>query len=145
MGPETLKVGQLHETEHFLQELLLFLSVLFLSEAAENVLTDIHIGKEGIVLEKVPCVPCLGREADMLFAVKQGPAVQHNSALVRALDAGDALEGQTFAAAGGAQQTRDPVFTGKGSMKGKGPQGLLNVHFKAHAASPPFSVCPPAG
>ena len=66
-----------------------------------------HVGEQGVLLEQIADPPGLGRQVDACRLVEEDPAVQHDPALIGAQDAGDALEGHAFAAAGGPQQGQD--------------------------------------
>ena len=69
----------------------------------------------------------------MLFRIVQHPAVQLDVAGVRLFDAGDALERQALAAAGGPQQGGDALFRLEGGVQHESAQILVDVHDQTHA------------
>ena len=102
------------------------------AQAAEDIGPHAHVGKERIVLKQIAHPARLGRQIDAALRIKEGHAVQHNSAPVRLLNAGDAFERHALAAAGSPQQAGDASVRFKGSMQLKVPQLLMNIHLKAH-------------
>ena len=67
-----------------------------------DVLAHSHIGEQGILLEQVAYISLLGRQIDVCGAVEQGHAVQHDLAVIRRQDTGNAPQRDGLAAAGGA-------------------------------------------
>ena len=74
-----------------------------ISDGCCNILAYRHVGEEGVTLEKIAHLPFLGRQIDSGSAVKEGCAVQHDAALIGRQDAGNALQRDRLAAAGGTQ------------------------------------------
>ena len=88
------------ETIHYIVDFPIpFLFRLPISQrAGADILPDRHIRKKCIVLEHQPGMPLLRCQVDMLFRIKQGYAVQHNSTPIRFFYACNASEGKTLSA-----------------------------------------------
>ena len=103
------------------------------ADAALDVLGHGHVGEQGVLLEEVAYPPLLGRQVDMLVAVEQRLAVQHDAALVGGHDPGDALQGHALAAAGGTQQGHGALGRLELRAQGEAAQLLFDVHDQTHA------------
>ena len=111
-------------------------------KAAGQVLPDRHVRKQGVVLEQVPHPALLWLQVDPPFSVEQHPSIQFDAAPVRALDASDALQRHALAAAGGAQQAGDTIYTFKAGPEMEIPHTFFDIHQQAHFAAsfrPPSS------
>ena len=105
-------------------------------EAAEYVLPERHIGKQGVILKKITHPALLGMKVYALSAVVEYHAVQLYVSAVRPFYACDALERHALAAAGGAQYARDSLPRLQLCGKAEGTKPLFYVNYKAHALPP---------
>ena len=129
---------QPHGTQHFRTAFPADCLVFFRFQPAEDVLLHGHVGEQRIVLEQKAHAPLLRRQVDVLFTVKQHPAVQHDAARIRLYDTRDAAQCHAFAAAGGPQQRGGRAACGKFGPKGEALQLFGNVHFQTHFRPPAF-------
>ena len=129
---------QPHGTQHFCTAGFAGCLVSFCLQPAEDVLLHGHIGEKGVILEQQTHPALLRRQVDMLFTVKQHPAVQYDAAFVRFHDARDAAQGHAFAAAGCPQQSGGRAACGKPGLKGEAVQLFLNAYFQTHFRPPAF-------
>ena len=84
------------------------------------------------MLEQVSDPPALGRQVNLLFGVEQHPAVQDDPSPVRPFNSRNALQRHALAAAGGAQDARESLFTGKSGAQMEIPESFLDIYFKRH-------------
>ena len=103
------------------------------ADAAENVLLNGHVGKERVLLEEIADPALLRREVDLLFAVEEHAAVQHDPAAVGRHDAGDALERHALAAAGGPEQRQRFVRYLEFRLQTERAKAFFNINIQAHA------------
>lgn len=102
------------------------------AEGAEDVLPDGHIWKKGAALEQVSHAAPLGREVDPRPGIKEGHAVQNDAAPVGPLNPGDALEGEAFPAAGGAQKAEHAAVRVQRDAQVEAAQPLFKRGAQAH-------------
>ena len=68
----------------------------------------------------------------MLLAVEQCYTIQHNAALVRFLNAGDAAQRHTFTGARGTEETEYAVMGFKRNIQLKGTEIFSDIYREAH-------------
>ena len=102
-GLALLQSVQLHQLQHVPKAAFLFRTVLFAVQAADNVLPYRHVGEERVILEEIADTAALRRKVDALFGIEEHHTVQLYMAAVGFFYAGNALERQALAAAGGAK------------------------------------------
>ena len=95
-----------------------------------------HVGEQGVLLEQVSHPALLGRQVDPRLGVVEHPAVQHDAFPVRLLDAGDALQGQAFAAAAFPQDGEDLVLHVEGGFQGEARIAFFYRHCQTHRLTP---------
>lgn len=61
------------------------------ADAAEDILLNAHVREQRVLLEKIPDPALLRRQIDLLLAVKQHAAAEHDAPAVGHHDACDAL------------------------------------------------------
>ena len=103
------------------------------ADAAENVLLNGHVGKKCILLEEIADPALLRREVDLLFAVEEHAAVQHDPAAVGRHDAGDAFERHALATAGGPEQRQRFVRYLEFRLQTERTEAFFNINIQAHA------------
>ena len=101
-----------------------------------DVLLHRHGGEQGVVLEQQAHPPLLGPQVDLFLRVEQHPAVHHDAARVRPLDARDAPQGHGLAAARGPQQGQHLVPGGKGRVQPEAAQIFSDVYLDRHRQAP---------
>ena len=107
-----------------------------LARSGANILLDRHVREQGILLKQVTDAALLRRQVDMLLAVEQRAAVQHDPAPVRAHDTGDAAQRHALAAAGRAEQRHGLVFRLERHAQVERAEIFLDIDRNTHAAAP---------
>ena len=106
MGPATLEAGQ---TQH-LDEIGYSAAYRIPGQAGEaegEILGDAEMGKESVALYHVADPPLPGRHVHPLLGVEEQAIVQGDGSGQRPEEAGETLEGQALAGAGGADDGQD--------------------------------------
>ena len=101
-----------------------------------NILLHRHLGEEGVALKQQADPPLLGRQINAGLAVKQNPLAQNDAPAIRADQACQTPQGQTFAAARGAQQAQDPALGGQIDPEREAAETCLK--FSAQHRGPSF-------
>ena len=127
-----LQIPNFHQLYCTRKPLLLLLSVLYMVQAAKNILPHGHVRKQSVVLKQIANLALLRRQIDALFRIEQRYTVEDNSPFVRRFNASDALERHALAAAGCAKQTEDAVVRFKGDFQVKRAERFFDIHRKAH-------------
>ena len=125
-----------HQRYHIVRLFYPLSFIRLVPEAAEYVLPERHIGKQGVILKKITHPALLGVKGYALSAVVEYHAVQLYVSAVRPFYARDALERHALAAAGGAQYARDSLPRFQLCGKAEGTKPLFYVNYKAHALPP---------
>ena len=85
-----LKALKAEHANFFRQNTALF-RLISAADAAEDILLHAHVREQRVLLEKIPDPALLRRQIDLLFAVKQHAAAEHDAPAVGRHDACDAL------------------------------------------------------